>query len=627
MSTSKPKVTISPAHERDLDRLGDIQRLAFADSAIDQLIFGKCTTEALIKGNANRYRKALKDPHSTVYKATDGDGKLIGIALWGLPHPFDEKEHDKIKNETPEEKRKRMLEMHPEGTDLELVQFFSQFDFGVRDPHWHLHILCVDPTVQNSGAGSALLRWGLQQADRDGVDTYLEASIPAVPLYERYGFHKWQKAGYGGPNNEMALQPMRRRPLRIKQATEEQIPLLAKLHRDAFLPTAWYQSLWGQVEETVFLDWMETEIKDWLKRGPNEQVVVAMIGEDQIVGYAHWQQMDHEMQVNGHANNAHDGNESTKVAPQSYPEGTSVERWTAFTREMDAFVDSIPGKFWHLHILATSGAKLKAGAGRSLVYWGARQAQKQGLPVHLEGGNEAMSFYHKLGFKQCGPPVKGICGTFADTPLKLEPLMVGTPTADELPRLSEIHLAAFWTSPLNLPMFKNTTREAYNEWNMRRIRFWTDPVRHDKTHFVRVVRRGQDGIIVAYAHWDLNEGDGGELDSAEDTKTWPEGTDTEVAELWYGAMLEQGKKIKGRHLMLHQLAVDPSFERLGAGRMLLQFGIDELVGQHKVPMHLDATREGLALYERMGFKRWDDDLCPDGNEAAAVVPMKLEPTR
>ncbi|KAM0791927.1 hypothetical protein ACM66B_004181 [Microbotryomycetes sp. NB124-2] len=624
MPTTQSRVKISPALERDLEQLGDIQRQAFSSSPIDQLIFGRCSTDSLVKGNADRYRKALTDPNQAVYKATDSTtGKLVGVALWGTPHPFDNEQHDKTQKETPEQKKKRMLDMYPEGTDLEMAEFFEKFDFGVRDPHWHLKILVVDPSLHNSGAGSALLRHGLQQADRDGVDTYLEASLRAVPLYERYGFHKWQQAGYGGPNNEMALQPMRRRPLRVTKAEKDQVPLLAKLHRDAFLPTKWFQSLWGQVEETAFLDWMEKEITEWMDRGPDEQVVVAVIGEDQIVGYAHWQQFDHSTAGEGQAN----GHKPTNVAPQTYPEGTNVETWSAFTREMDDFVDSIPGQFWHLHILATTGARLKTGAGKALVYWGARQAQTQRVPVHLEGGNEAMSFYHKLGFRECGQPVKGICGTFEDTPLKLEPLVVGTPTSSELPRLSQIHLSAFWTAPLNLPMFKDTTQQQYDEWNMRRIKFWTDPSRHEKTHFVRVVRRGSDGVVVAYAHWDLGEGDGGELDSAEDTKTWPEGTCTEVAEIWYGAMIEQGKKIKGRHLMLHQLAVDPTFERLGAGRMLLEHGIQELVVNKfnkSVPMHLDATKEGVGLYEKLGFRRWDDDICPDGNKAAACVPMKLE---
>lgn len=615
-------VQISPALLEDCDALGDIQRRAFEPTAIDQLIFGGCTKEALIKGNGDRFRKAIQDPHQTVYKAFNTEtGQLVGIALWGKPHPFDEEEKKKHDNETKEQKRERMRNMFPDGTDLDLAEFFDQFDFGVKDPHWHLKILCVDPNIHGGGAGSKLLHWGLHQADKDGVDTYLEASIPAVSLYERNGFHKWQKVGYGGPNNEMALQPMRRRPLRIQKATPEQVPQLAKLHRDAFLPTRWFQALWGQVEEQDFLEWMEKEIKEWMDRGEKDHVVVAVRGESDLVGYAHWQEVDHSTKLNG-------VNEptQTKVAPQSYPPGTNVEVWKAFTRDMDQFVDSIEGKFWHLHILASTATKQKTGAGKALVLWGAKKAQKQGLPVHLEGGNEAMTFYERLGFKVCGKPVAGICGTFEDTPVRLDPIVVSKPTEKDLPRLAEIHRKAFLQTALNIPMFLKTTPEAYDGWNLRRMKNWMSPENREKTHFIRIARRShdEDGLILAYGHWDINEGDGSSLDSEQDTAVWPEGTDEKVAKVWFEAMYEQGKKIKEKHLMLHQLGTDPAFERLGAARLILQQGIDELVKGQKLPMYLDATLEGVPVYESLGFKRWSEDVCPDGNKAAAVVPMKME---
>ena len=34
------------------------------------------------------------------------------------------------------------------------------------------------------------MRWGLTQADEQGVEAYLEASPDAVPLYERLGFRE-----------------------------------------------------------------------------------------------------------------------------------------------------------------------------------------------------------------------------------------------------------------------------------------------------------------------------------------------------------------------------------------------------------------------------------------------------
>jgi ribosomal protein S18 acetylase RimI-like enzyme len=57
------------------------------------------------------------------------------------------------------------------------------------EPHWYLPLIGVDPTHQNRGYGSALLRHALLQCDRDHVAAYLESSNPAnIPLYERHGF-------------------------------------------------------------------------------------------------------------------------------------------------------------------------------------------------------------------------------------------------------------------------------------------------------------------------------------------------------------------------------------------------------------------------------------------------------
>ncbi|KAK6440041.1 hypothetical protein LTR95_003740 [Oleoguttula sp. CCFEE 5521] len=54
--------------------------------------------------------------------------------------------------------------------------------------HWYLEIVATDPTYQGQGAGSKLMRWGLEQADVKGVAAYLEASPDAVGLYEMLGF-------------------------------------------------------------------------------------------------------------------------------------------------------------------------------------------------------------------------------------------------------------------------------------------------------------------------------------------------------------------------------------------------------------------------------------------------------
>jgi GNAT superfamily N-acetyltransferase len=57
------------------------------------------------------------------------------------------------------------------------------------EEHYYLMLLGVIPDRQGAGIGSALLRAVLDNADRDGVPAYLEATSPRNrDLYERHGF-------------------------------------------------------------------------------------------------------------------------------------------------------------------------------------------------------------------------------------------------------------------------------------------------------------------------------------------------------------------------------------------------------------------------------------------------------
>jgi GNAT superfamily N-acetyltransferase len=57
------------------------------------------------------------------------------------------------------------------------------------EPHWYLRQIGVDPALQGTGLGSALLGAGLAACDRVHLPAYLEASSPGNrALYERFGF-------------------------------------------------------------------------------------------------------------------------------------------------------------------------------------------------------------------------------------------------------------------------------------------------------------------------------------------------------------------------------------------------------------------------------------------------------
>ena len=103
-----------------------------------------------------------------------------GAAAWLKPGsgPDEDRLLDIIRQSTSETIQRDLIPM------LELMEAYHP-----NDPHWYLPMIGVDPVMQGSGIGSALLRQGLAQCDAEGSPAYLESSNPRnIPLYERFGF-------------------------------------------------------------------------------------------------------------------------------------------------------------------------------------------------------------------------------------------------------------------------------------------------------------------------------------------------------------------------------------------------------------------------------------------------------
>ena len=72
----------------------------------------------------------------------------------------------------------------------------------VSEPHWQLLIVAVDPEMQGSGHGTALVKEGLARADEANCPCYLDTSKEQnIAFYERLGFTVVESVplGNGGP--------------------------------------------------------------------------------------------------------------------------------------------------------------------------------------------------------------------------------------------------------------------------------------------------------------------------------------------------------------------------------------------------------------------------------------------
>ncbi|KAK5166502.1 uncharacterized protein LTR77_008045 [Saxophila tyrrhenica] len=118
-----------------------------------------------------------------VEEGMEGTGEVVcGFGKWVEPKPGVFPETD--------------LPQWPEGADKALCEeTFGAWARRRRElmgdrGHWYLEIVATSPTHQGKGVGSKLMRWGLERADAQGMEAYLEASPEAVPLYEKLGFRE-----------------------------------------------------------------------------------------------------------------------------------------------------------------------------------------------------------------------------------------------------------------------------------------------------------------------------------------------------------------------------------------------------------------------------------------------------
>lgn len=112
----------------------------------------------------------------------------LGAAVWFAPNEWE------LSIEQLEQAGALALpEKLPEGafdrfqTSLEHLE--SRHRRDVTYPHWYLACMGVDLEAQGRGLGSALIKPGLQEADRQKIPCYLEtAEETNLPFYEKHGF-------------------------------------------------------------------------------------------------------------------------------------------------------------------------------------------------------------------------------------------------------------------------------------------------------------------------------------------------------------------------------------------------------------------------------------------------------
>lgn len=174
---------------------------AFKDG-IGHLLVGPNTLENRQQSKANTIQAMHEDPCAHFLKVVDtASGEMIAVAGWNIyAHGNTEEDLDKITaRPTPERGYRADFEPiyeHLKGNRRHIMG---------QKPYLYLNLLSTRPTHHRRGAGSMLIKWGLDRADELGVEAYHESSIEGRPLYERFGYKvikevKFDMAQYGRPD-------------------------------------------------------------------------------------------------------------------------------------------------------------------------------------------------------------------------------------------------------------------------------------------------------------------------------------------------------------------------------------------------------------------------------------------
>ncbi|KAK4122089.1 hypothetical protein N657DRAFT_646743 [Parathielavia appendiculata] len=125
--------------------------------------------------------------------------------------------------------------------------------------------------------------------------------------------------------------------------------------------------------------------------------------------------------------------------------------------------------------------------------------------------------------------------------------------------------------------------------------------------WVFVPERGElPSLLASAAEAGTARGAGVEDDNAEGEKgqnLWETVTNAELAKEYFGRQHERHERYMGsrRHWYLELIATQREVKGLGAGRRLVQCGLDK-VDEDGCEAYLEASPEGKGLFERFGFR-------------------------
>ncbi|KAM5344889.1 hypothetical protein ACJ41O_010751 [Fusarium nematophilum] len=195
------------ARPDDIPAMRNVYYSAFGDTVIANRVF-LSNREAADRFLAASFADELVDSHCQLLvvtsKATPDsvEEEVVAFAKWGLPGAT-------IDDPPP-------VDAWPASGEL-AVEFFGTMARGHRKfmgsrQHYYLECICTHRDWMGKGAGSLLVRWGVERADADGLLCFLEATVKGKPVYERFGFQTVGEEVFRWPERTVVEAYMERQP-------------------------------------------------------------------------------------------------------------------------------------------------------------------------------------------------------------------------------------------------------------------------------------------------------------------------------------------------------------------------------------------------------------------------------
>lgn len=178
-----PTLRLRPGGPADVQDMCETVLDAFSGNIIGRTFFPRTSASAR-RFWLDALAEEVHDPNARFVVVEDtvvSPPALVAFAKWNIP----------LAPGTPQPP---LPECWPADGDPALAGiFFGKLadmheEIMADRPHWYLELMMTRRVYQGQGAGRMLMGWGVERADGEGVECYLDATPEGKHLYERFGF-------------------------------------------------------------------------------------------------------------------------------------------------------------------------------------------------------------------------------------------------------------------------------------------------------------------------------------------------------------------------------------------------------------------------------------------------------